>query len=106
MHDFKFQMSALRVPFERVDGAVGALVERSISGGAGKGPVDVESPKSASGPRSWILTQTVSKVRRGRDDGTNVTRSSSSAVLARTFEERTTESVPSAQHRRLSVWLE
>ena len=44
---------------------MGALVETSISGSAGKGPFDVESPNLASGPRSWILSQTISKVQRG-----------------------------------------
>lgn len=82
MHDFKFQMSALRFPFDRVDGAMGALVETLISGGARKGLFDVESPKLASGPRSWILSQTVSKVQCARDGGMNVTCSSLSAMLA------------------------
>ena len=35
---------------------MGGLVEMSISGGARKGPFDVESPNSESGSRSWILS--------------------------------------------------
>ena len=55
-------MSALRFPFERVDGAVGALVETSFSDVAGKGPFDVDSLNTESGPRSWILSRMVSKL--------------------------------------------
>ena len=72
MHKFKFQMSTLCFLFECMDGARGALVEMSILGGAGKGLFDVESPKSASGLRSWIL----------RDGGMNVTCFSLSVELA------------------------
>ena len=35
-----FQLSALRFPFERVERAVGELVERSMLGGVGRGPFD------------------------------------------------------------------
>ena len=55
-------MSALRFPFERVDGAVGALVETLFSDVAGKGPFDVDSLNTELGPRSWILSRMVSKL--------------------------------------------
>jgi hypothetical protein len=75
------QLSALCLPFERVDGAVEGPADRSMSGSVWVRAQDGVLSKAAWGGRRWRLRKTVGRGQ-GQRSGTYVILSSSSTVFS------------------------